>query len=494
MSALKALRHKGLMKKFLWVLAVVIIISFGFFGTANYLGGSGRAAHAGKMFGRNVNFDEFNQVKQETTIQLIMQYGDAFFKIREFLNVNAQTWDRMILLDEAGRRNIRIDDQDVVAYIQNIPFFQRNNQFDSLLYNDILRESFRIQPRDFEEAIRNSLKIKTLFGEETLHVSVTDEEIEETFKMKNEKVQISYVLFSPKEHPVTKAFSDEEAKNYYEKNLNQFLMPSGINLKYIELAFNTEITDEAKKVLDGEAHDIYTELTNSKSSLETAAERHSLKVRETGFFSQEQPDIKPGWTFSLLQRAFQLKENEVSEPIQTDSGIYILQLKDRRDSYIPEFAEARTKVVEALRGREAEELARRQAESYGDIIRNANIQSREAFADEARKHGLEILQTPVFSRGQYLPKIGLSKNFQEAAFGLSDGDKVSPIVETEAGFCILHRDSYVPVDKEEFEKEKEEITKAITAQRQEETFNEFLNTLRLQANLEDYASKTETRY
>jgi len=49
---LKQLRQKGVAKKIIWFIAIIIIISFGFFGTASLLSNQNNTGYAGKIFGK----------------------------------------------------------------------------------------------------------------------------------------------------------------------------------------------------------------------------------------------------------------------------------------------------------------------------------------------------------------------------------------------------------------------------------------------------------
>ncbi len=106
---------------------------------------------------------------------------------------------------------------------------------------------------------------------------------------------------------------------------------------------------------------------------------------------------------------------------------------------------------------------------------------------------LEILQTPVFTRGQYLPKIGVSKDFEEAAFALTKDSPLSPVVETAKGFCILHLDEYVPAQAEQYEAEKKGIAQQLFNQRRTETFGNYVTQLRLKANLVDHIAELRAK-
>ena len=159
---LQVLRRKGVNKTILWFIAIVIILSFGVFGTAYRLDNTVNSA--GTIYGHNVSIKDFQQAYLDARDQAIRIYGDEFFKNGNRLDLEQEAWDRLILLKEAQKRNIQVNDQEVVAYIASFPFFQRNGQFDQTLYEEIVQNPsiFDRSTHDFEEGVRKQLIIKKL--------------------------------------------------------------------------------------------------------------------------------------------------------------------------------------------------------------------------------------------------------------------------------------------------------------------------------------------
>ncbi|OGX42920.1 MAG: hypothetical protein A3G91_02650 [Omnitrophica WOR_2 bacterium RIFCSPLOWO2_12_FULL_50_9] len=502
---LKLLRKKGVAKKILWVIAVVIILSFGFFGTAYLLTGGDRIRYAGKMFNKNVPLDVFNKAYRHVHIQAMMRFSEKFNEIAKFLNLEAQAWDRLILLYEAQKRRIHVRDPEVVETIEQYPFLQRNGQFDPLLYKDVLRSIFRLSARDFEEGIRDDLKMAELFQQETASLAVNEREIRDAFKKQNEKVQVSYVLVPAGPFKNEASFSEEKGQAYYAQNKAQFLIPPTINVDYITLDFpkpepkkeeeaaketeqenpqNPPPPDDTKKPIREKANAIFQELLVDPD-IQKAAQKYNVAVRSSGFFSQEQPSLALGWSYDFLNKIFNLQENEVGDPFETPQGIVIIKIKAKKESYVPEYEEAREKVKEAVLNQEAKEIARQKTQDHLSALTAAwEASSLKDFPRTAKDLSLEIHQTPVFGRGEYLPVVGIAKDFQEAAFRLTEADPLGhDVVETEAGYCLLHLDSYLPADEKRYEKEKEALSRSLLEERRAQAFNDFLNRLRLKANI-----------
>jgi len=501
---LKSLRKKGVAKKVIWVVAIVIIISFGFLGTAYLLTGSKSVSYAGKLYSKRISLDDFNRVYQSVRLQVLKQYGNDLNKVAPMLNLDARTWDRMILLHEAKKRHLRGSDKEVVQAIGEDPSFQRNSQFDSLLYNAILR-SLQIRPRDYEEMVRDNIKISKLFYEVTSSVTVSENEIFNAYKDRNEKVQISYIYIANDTYAHEVVPQETEIKQYYEEHHTEFLTAPSVNVHYLSFPFpETEETEaeqepgaDAQAEPDPDQQELEKDKIRDKAErvfeallvnpdMNTVAKEFGMAPQTTGFFSKEQPNLALGWSYDLLNRVFQMGIEEVNKPFETSTGMIIAQVKEIKEPYVPEYDEAKEQARAEVVKMKAKTIAQEKAVEYRKALFTELDKSKvRDFAKAAKVLGLDIAQTPVFNRGQYLPQVGLSREFQEAAFALNGDAAISDVVETEKGFCILHLDTYVPVEQSDYEKEREELAQTTSNEKRNEVFGEFILQLRRESGLVD---------
>lgn len=486
---LKILRKKGVAKKILWVIAIVIILSFGLFGTANYLTNNAPVTYAGKVFGKTVSFDEFSTSLTHTRTQAIMNYGENFQKISQFLNLESEAWDRIILLHEARKRKIKISDEEVIKKIEDLGYFKENDQFQQHLYERIVRYVFRLTPRDFEESIRESLLLAKLFEQETAGAGLSPEEVRAEYKKKKEKVKVAYVVFNPADYTPEVTFNEMEALAYYEEHKGDFFVPPMINLQYLHLPFPEESEKGDFPAMTAQAEKMAGDVRNHLN-LNEIAEKHSLKIEESGFFSFEQPNMNIGWSFELLSKALELKINQITEPIQTSKGYYVLKLVGKKESSIPDFQDIRPKVEEALRSAKAQGVAQKKAEELLSKIK-AELSNNPAgdFKGTAENLGLKVEQTAAFSHGEYLPTLGVAEEFQDAAFALNDKNKMSGVVKIAKGYTFMALEEFTPINEEEFNKEKDAFTQNLLTQKKGEVFSAFIKDLRAKAHLVDNISK-----
>ena len=231
---LEVLRRKGVNKTILWFIAIIVILSFGVFGTAYRMDNTVNSA--GTIYGHNVSIKDFQKAYLDARDQAIRLYGDEFFKKGNRINLEQEAWDRLVLLKEAQKRDIQANDQEVVATIASFPFFQRNGQFDQILYEEIVQNPslFDRSTHDFEEGLRKQLIIKKLIDVVAPEVALSDAQLKKEYQKRNEKITLEYVLFSASDFAKIAAANDDEIKTYYEAHKEQFRLPPSIVLNYVQ--------------------------------------------------------------------------------------------------------------------------------------------------------------------------------------------------------------------------------------------------------------------
>jgi len=177
---LKQLRQKKVMKRILWGLAFIIIPAFVLWGA----GGLRESRnYAGIVFGKKVSLEEYQESLNAVKNQALIIYGADFYTMRNAINLENQAWERIIMLNEAGRKKIKVSDGEVIARISSFGFFRdKEGSFDKEAYNMILKNTFRTDPRSFEEEVRQWLIIEKLVQSviEEVHVPVEGRTEEET--------------------------------------------------------------------------------------------------------------------------------------------------------------------------------------------------------------------------------------------------------------------------------------------------------------------------
>lgn len=522
---LKFLRKRKNMKRIMWALAILIIPAFVIWGAGTSMKDKqNKPDYAGKIFNKKISYDEYINMWNVTRDYALKTFGENF--PRDFIDKMA--WDRLILLKEAGRQNLKVKDSEVIEKIASFTVFQKNGSFDKKLYKSTMSD----QARAFEEKMRDDILVGKLREKIISGVSVTEDELKNAYKETSEKIKISYISlpFSDFEKDIN--YKEDDLLKIYNSDKESFRKPEQVNVRYIQILFSdfkndTVIRDdEIKKyfeehlsdykkpdsneapILDEPIKKNITEILSaikikssaeersykvldeavSKNSLDKAAETFFLQVKETGFFSKEQAIPAIGWSYPFIKTSFELPAGTISKiPVALDNSFCIIQLKDRKKPYIPEFNEVKGLTAQAYINNTAISLAEKKAkEIFIDV--NNEIKTGKTFEDAVKKYGLQVTQTDFLTNGEYIPELGPAKDIFKAAASINIGQITGPVKALKS-WLILRPDSLQGVDETKFQAEKEKFKETVLSQKKEEVFSNWFQALKKKAGFVSFTSE-----
>jgi peptidyl-prolyl cis-trans isomerase D len=187
--------------------------------------------------------------------------------------------------------------------------------------------------------------------------------------------------------------------------------------------------DRAQKEGDRIASDLAGKLTKP-ADLDTVARSRGLTVGESAFFARDEPISGMGMAPAASERAFELKEGEVSDAIRTPTGITFISVTGKQDARVPSMEEVKARVREDVVKKKAIDLARQKASTIVGQLRSGD------FTAGAKAAGLEAKTTDLVARGAAIPDIGVSPAVDAAAFTLDVNGVSDPIV-TDNGAVIV---------------------------------------------------------
>jgi peptidyl-prolyl cis-trans isomerase D len=166
------------------------------------------------------------------------------------------------------------------------------------------------------------------------------------------------------------------------------------------------------------------------SDLDTVAKGRGLTVAESGFFTREEPIAGLGMAPAVAERAFTLKDGEVSESIRTPQGFAFITVTGKQDAYVPKLDEVKARVRDEVLKKKAVDVARQKAAAVDAQMKSGN------FDAAAKAAGLEVKNTDLIARGAPVADIGASPAIDAVAFALPPGGVSDPIV-TDNGAVIV---------------------------------------------------------
>ena len=466
---LKKLRNKKTAKK-IWIgLCILILPAFIFWGSGSLMRNRQEAEFAGRIFGRKIPTLEYQDALAAARTQAIIQYGDKFNEMQPNLNLESQAWERLILLEEAKKRKIKVSDREVMALLEKYDFFQRRGKFDNAIYSEMVRYIFRTQPRIFEEQMRQNIMLTKLYERVAGSLTLTDEEIKEEYRKANEEISIYYIASLYSDFTKDVSASVEDSKDYFLANPLEFKQPLSFNIEYMVLTLDDQDTKEIKDKIK----DLLLRLTN-KEDFKKVAQDFKLSVKETGLFKQTDSIPGIGWSPEIINLISKARVDEILPPIHLDKNYYIIKLKERKEPYIPDFEQVKDQVKEAVTKDKSQKIAKEKIDNCLAKLKEAYQSNSKVvnFDKIANECGLKSDTTGLFKYGSYIEGIGASDNFWLESQKLKD-EEFSEIIEVPSGFYIIKPKSKIPVDEKQFQKDKKEFTESLLTQKRSEYFAQF---------------------
>lgn len=238
--------------------------------------------------------------------------------------------------------------------------------------------------------------------------------------------------------------------------------------------------EKAKAEASRKAEDAFYSLFRSRA-LEGYSREKDIPIKTTGLFKEgdDIPDIGKNPLF--YSSAFSLKLGEISPVVDIPPNFYILKLVNKKDSQIPPQNEVKEEVTRKIIATKAEEKARQVAEDLLNQIRTSkNIR------EVAREKGYPLEETGFFTRtAGVISKIGPSRDVIGILASLTEKNPLpKEVLKTKDGYFVVRLSGYEPADQNKFQSVKKNLEKRLIYQKQEESFQSWLEQLRSKAKID----------
>lgn len=225
--------------------------------------------------------------------------------------------EKELQYQEAKRKGIKVEKKEIKERVEDI-----KKRFPSeKAFKEALKKS-GLGRRDFEARIERELIIGKIYEEEV-----------------EDKIRVS----------------DEDLKNHYEKNKDRYRELEKIKLRHIMIKFDPSKTGD-KEEAKAKAEEILKR-ANSGEDFADLAYRYSedpyrVKGGDLGYIHRGRMEPE------LEETAFKMKVGDITGPVETEYGYYIIKVEDRKPEIQFSFDEVRDRIKKELEGKRREERKR----------------------------------------------------------------------------------------------------------------------------------------
>lgn len=349
-----------------------------------------------------------------------------------------------------------------------------------------IKNYFKEKKVEFKQPPKVKVKyISILYDKMEKEIKITPEEIKDYFA--SHKEEFTEGVDSKIDKKKSKS---SEGKETLEENLKGEKEKVGENIEKISLT--EEIRNQIKSILQEKksrkkAETLANQVSNfliQTPSLEKASEEFSLPIKQTDYFSINEPIPGIGWSYTFSRKAFFLEKGEISDMIKVSpKGFYFIKVIDKKEAKIPKFEEVKQEVKLKYKIHEAKKLARKEAQQKLKKLKEY-LDQGVTWQTALDKANLEAKVSDFFKRGDYIKNIGYSNKFIDSSFSTPEGKLYNKIIPLRKGYCIIRTEEKKEIDEEKFEKEKEKFKQNYLASKRQQYYRNWIDQLIKKANLQ----------
>jgi peptidyl-prolyl cis-trans isomerase D len=221
-------------------------------------------------------------------------------------------------------------------------------------------------------------------------------------------------------------------------------------------------------------------LKEKKDPQKIAQELASEANMKSADMVRETPYIKPGDNVPEIGSSQQFEKaiaplhdpNDVGDRTGVKGGFAIPMLVDKKEPRIPDFAEVKDKVVQAVK----QDRAKSQLEPKAREIASAANSANDLKA-AAQKAGFEAKTEESYKLGSPLGEAGTGPALDEVIYGLKESEVTKTPLKIGDNWVIAGVTKRKEADLAEFAKQRDQLTQTMQSQRQSQVFNDYIGAL-----------------
>lgn len=393
------------------VILFLIAIPFALWGVDSYVRDTSTDAVVAQVGDQKITAAQFDEALRDQRERLRQMLGESYDPAQidspEFRqSVIDQLVTRTLLASEAQRQKLAVSDAQLAEVIHSVPAFQQDGKFSPALFERVLRQQ-GMTPASFASRLRADYTAQLLrdsvagsqftpratvlrlvgLGEERREVSSAQISAESylakvqlapnaarEYYDKNpnqfkspEAARVEYVVLSVAALLPQVSVSDEEINKYYSEHQAQFGEPEQRRARHILIAVAQDAPAAASQAARAKAEQILAEVKKNPEQFAALAKQHS---QDTG--SAEQGGDLGFFARGAMVKAFEdavfaLSPGAIAGPVQTPFGWHIIQLTELKPAKIAALAEVRDKIATDLKTGKAARKFSEVAERFADL-------------------------------------------------------------------------------------------------------------------------------
>ncbi len=402
--------------------------------------------------------------------------------------VGQQMVQEQVLLDEAEKLGVRATESDVSTYLQTgAPgqvLYPNGKFIGKDQYASLIATRFNLSVPEFEDDVRRDITVRRLEALITAGVTVSDQEVRDTYRKDAIKIKFDYAVISADDIRKGINPSDSDLENFFKKNAARYATAFPEERKVTYFAFTpNDIPGGVPQPTQQEMQQYYTAHQSEYSTPEQARSRHILievpagADAKTDAAAKAKADdilkqLKGGANFADLAKQYSADPGSKDKGgelgfarqgtmvpefdkaifnqkigdysiVKTQFGYHIIQVEERQPAHAQAFNEV-LPTIQATLIRQKEAAAE---ENYAHTLTSEAI--KNGLEKTAAAHNLQVVTSPLFGQQGVISALPDGSQLIAKAFESKQGDPPQ-YAQTGEGYAIFQVTGIQPAHAPDF--------------------------------------------
>ncbi|MEO1170904.1 MAG: SurA N-terminal domain-containing protein [Myxococcota bacterium] len=409
---------------------------------------------------------------------------------------------KVLMKQEAERLGLVVSDDELAKFMEANIF--TGDGVTPQVYRDWVRQVHMTTPESFEERLKAELLGEKVRGVIESNVAVSDEELKKSYELENNRAKVTFVRFdtnstaadlaAPTDAELDAVIAGERPalEERYNKDIFKYRNPEERKYRQIVKAIPEGADDAAIATLRAKMVALKEQLSGGADFASLAAtESDDVASKDKG---GDMGAVKRGLLPRELETAlFTLQMDALSEPVQTPTGLHLLQLTEIIPSSNKPIDEVIREVATAyLQEKKKQDAAKNTAAEFlAKLKEDGKIEELTVSEQEKREKAAEVGSTPVRVTSPWIlktqasiPRVGSVDGLVDEVFALtSEAPLLDRVVESNNAFFVLKLEERETPDLAAFDDKKEVLRETEISKKRTRVVNDWLEHLRSEAKI-----------
>ena len=433
--------------------------------------------------GDTVTQTHVDQMARNELRQRGPQYANNPMLVQFFESqVGQQLVQQQVLLQEAHRLGISATDADVIKFLHTgmtgETLFPGGKYIGDQAYAQLVSDRLNMSVKDFEDGIKDDITARRLEALITSGVTVSDQEVHDTYRKQNLKIKFDYAVISDDDIRKSINPTDAQLQDFFKKNAARYASAVPEERKITYFAFATsQIPGGVPQPTQQQVQQYYNEHLSDYQVPEEATSRHILisvpesadaktdaaakakaemvlKQLQAGGswadlarkYSDDPGSKNSGGELGPAQRGkmvpafdnaiFTQKIGDI-EIVKSSFGYHVVQVESREAAHTKPLSEVQSDIQAALERQEST-IAQ---ENYAGTLTSEAV--KNGLEKTATAHHLDLVTTQPVGRDGVIPGLADSAQLLTKAFAAKQGDPPQS-APTGEGYAIFQVTGIAP--------------------------------------------------